>query len=192
MANGAQEPPKGSQRESKSRAKGSQRDKTEFITKTISWNIHNGDSATGKSIIYTPTWKVDISHIRLVMFCNNNEMFSWNPNIFSWSIRSIWYHYFGLNIQEMTSTVVPKNNILINQSCLSRQSFEGVCETHVILTPGTCGSGAPNSTWCHHFSGTRGPIGTVGIWMRIPKQKKIYFAIKTMNFTHGHPIFNQV
>ena len=33
--------------------------------------------------------------------------------------------------------------------------FEGVCETHVILTPGACGSGAPNSTSCHHFGGIR-------------------------------------
>ena len=36
--------------------------------------------------------------------------------------------------------------------------FEGVCETHVILTPGACGSGAPNSTSCHHFRGTAGQI----------------------------------
>ena len=34
--------------------------------------------------------------------------------------------------------------------------FEGVCETRVILTPGACGSGVPNTASCHHFCGTGG------------------------------------
>ena len=56
----------------------------------------------------------------------------------------------------------------------SRTSFEGVCETHVILTPGACGSGAPNSTSCHHFRGTSWTRGTSWDWEM--NSKKLIFA----------------
>ena len=41
----------------------------------------------------------------------------------------------------------------------------GVCETHVILIPDSCGREGPGSTSCHHFSGT---AGTTGPDMQIP------------------------
>ena len=40
----------------------------------------------------------------LVQFCLENHCCYRNPNIFPWSIRSVWYHHFGLNIQEIAST----------------------------------------------------------------------------------------
>ncbi len=61
-------------------------------------------------------------------------------------------------------------------------SFEGVCETHVILTPGACGSGAPNSTSCHHFCWIRWTAGTAGIPGQIPGGSIL--LLFTMNLAH--------
>ena len=42
--------------------------------------------------------------IYLVTFCQHNHFFARKPNVFLWSIRSVWYHSFGKHMQEVTST----------------------------------------------------------------------------------------
>ena len=50
----------------------------------------------------------------------------------------------GPAVMHMTRTFIPI--ITIIAALFIYTNVEGVCETHVILTPGACGSGAPNST----------------------------------------------
>ena len=57
-----------------------------------------------------------------------------------------------------------KNNTLL---------FEGVCLTHVILAPGTCGRGVPTCGWWHLIAGLGLLTGLAGLRGWIPKSSKL-------------------
>ena len=86
-------------------AQGGQRDKTEFIKQIFHEKYTMLIPPKGNKSAIHQLEKLELHpEDLLVTLCHQNHFVTRNPNTFPWSIRSVWYHYFGLNIQEMAST----------------------------------------------------------------------------------------
>ncbi len=61
----------------------------------------------------------------------------------------IYLGFYFKNIEKKTVRSPDQLPLCINRT--STYIFEGVCLTHVILTPGVCGREGPSCSCCHHF-----------------------------------------
>ena len=92
----------------------------------ILWLFFGMHSPT-KSITHQITWNGNANHISPCSPLRAPKMFpyAWHP----------WYQ------ADDAATAALSWSLL----------FEGVCLTHVILTPGACGREGPSCSCCHHF-----------------------------------------
>ena len=104
-----QREPKGTQREPKgaqssSWAKGSQRDNTEFIKNRLhaKYTMLIQPKRNTSFMHQLEKWEIHPEYV----VCNalpTTSLCSQQTHIVPRSIQSVWYHYFNLNIQEMTN-----------------------------------------------------------------------------------------